>query len=389
MDEVDVVIIGAGIAGSAAAIALARRGWRTLLLDRQRFPRHKVCGEFLSPESLAMLEELEVLDDILDHTPAQIRHASIALHGARELQLSLPGTALGISRFVLDPTLHRRAASCGATIWTEVTASTVAREGSGYVVDLIGHSPGRLHARAVIVATGGTARSGMPGASPRKGAGRRSDKRYLGIKSHFKGVSAGESVELYFWKGGYLGLAPIEGGLVNAAALLNQGGSVGGKGSVLEMLEEACRSNRQLKRRLEGAEPVLGTQAAVSPVHVGKRLSVWDGVALAGDAASVIPPLCGDGMSMALRSGALCAEHADAYLDGRIDLDGWRHGYSVAVRRHLARPQRWGRLMHWSLGQPGLAPLIRQTASAAPALAYRLVQATRLGPMSASSQFNG
>ncbi|WP_020616901.1 NAD(P)/FAD-dependent oxidoreductase [Paenibacillus daejeonensis] len=388
MDETDVAIIGAGIAGSAAAIALARRGWQTVLIDRQQFPRHKVCGEFLSPESLAMLEELTLLDEILDQTPARIRQASLALHGQRELQLALPGTALGISRFFLDSALHRRAADHGALIRTGVTASEVRQEGSRYVVELLGAAKSRIYARAVIVASGAYARSGLPGTSVRGEATKRDRKRYFGIKSHLKGMATGETVELYFWKGGYVGISPVEGGVMNAAGLLVHGEQAGAKG-VLELLEHASRSNRQLQRRLEGAEPIPGTQAAVSPVLLGKRSSVWDGVALAGDAASVIPPLCGDGMSMALRSAALCAEQADAYLAGRIDLLDWQRAYSSAIRQQLARPQRWGRILQWSLSQSALTPFFRQAALAAPFLAHRLVTATRLAPMPVGSGSSG
>ena len=388
MDEVDVAIIGAGIAGSAAAIALARQGWQTVLLDRQQFPRHKVCGEFLSPESLAMLEELTILEEILEQTPARIRQASLALHGQRELQLALPGTALGISRFFLDPALHRRAAGHGAVIRTGVTVSEVRQEGSGYVVELLGTAENCLHARAVIVASGAYARSGLPGTSARGEDGKREKHRYFGIKSHLKGIAASETVELYFWKGGYVGLSPVEGGVMNAAGLLEHGDQGGAKG-VLELLRRASLSNRQLQRRLEGAEPIPGTQAAVSPVLLGKRSSVWDSVALAGDAASVIPPLCGDGMSMALRSAALCAEQADAYLAGRIDLPEWQRAYSAAVHQQLARPQRWGRILQWSLSRPALAPIFRQAALAAPFLANRLVSASRLAPMPVGSGSSG
>ncbi|GBF74479.1 hypothetical protein PA598K_02826 [Paenibacillus sp. 598K] len=377
MADVDVVVIGAGIAGSAAAIALARRGWRTALLDRQRFPRHKACGEFLSPESLAMLAELGLSGAVRASEPAEIREAALLLHGQRELRLPLPGTALGLSRYRLDQMLHDQATASGATLVTGVAASAVRRCDDGYIIEQSGAAAEPLHARAVIVATGSSARSGMPGAHSRAG-GRQ--PRYIGIKTHLDSLAIGGTVELYFWEGGYLGLAPIEGGQVNAAALLRQDATMRGQGSILELLEQACRRHPALERRLRGAQPVPGTQAAVSPVPIGRRLLAWDETALIGDAASVIPPLCGDGMSMALRSALLCAEQADRYLAGRRDLDGWRHAYERELRRQLAGPRRWGRLLQWALGRPGLAPLLREAAVVAPRLARGLVQATRLRP---------
>ncbi|MFS0722889.1 NAD(P)/FAD-dependent oxidoreductase [Paenibacillus sp. 1P07SE] len=378
MDEVDIAIIGAGIAGSSAAIVLARRGWRTVVIDRQRFPRHKVCGEFLSPEALTMLAELGVLERIYDRGPGIIRQAALTLHGQEELRLALPAAALGISRYFLDSALHRQASDDGARIVTGTTVSAVRSQGDGYTIDTRGSECGGFRARAVISACGSAPGRDLPGGALRDPAGGR--LRYLGVKSHYSGMTSGDAVELYFWKGGYVGLAPVEDGIVNVAGLLAHTSAVRERGSVLELLEWACRNNPQLQRRLSGAEPVSGTQAAVSPVPLGKPLTAWQGAALTGDAAIVIPPLCGDGMSIALRTSLLCAAQADAFLSGRISKDIWQRSYEKTVKRQLSRPLRWGRVMQQSLSHPALAPFLAQLARTAPRLASQFVKATRLDP---------
>lgn len=391
----DIAVLGAGIAGSAMAKAMASRGWNVALLDRSGFPKHKVCGEFLSPESLVILAKLGLIEEIAELGPRAIERIHIRLESGGAIELALPGQAFGISRFRLDEALHCAAARSGAVLLTHATVTALRREGEGFVVRyrVRGEST-ELRARIVVGAIGGGAggaarrfpfmredqgegngRSGWP-VSSASGA----SAAAVGIKAHFAEADGARSnaVELYFFRGGYAGVNGIEEGKLNVAAFLEKEDIPRQRPDVKGMLEEACGRSEALARRLAGGKPLADSMAAVSPVVVGARPEPWAGIPLIGDAIARIPPLCGDGMSMALRSAYLCAEHGDAFLRGEETMKEWQRRYTRAIESEFSAPLRWGRFVEYLLRDPGWSRLLPFMARVAPFAAKSLVRATRL-----------
>ncbi len=121
----DVAVVGAGIAGSSLAKALADRGWDTVLIDRQRFPRHKVCGEFLSPESRQMLNAFGLRSHVEALDPSLINRTRLIFNQGDAIDIPLPGTALGVSRHSLDPALHHAALGAGVQVQTAAAVKSV------------------------------------------------------------------------------------------------------------------------------------------------------------------------------------------------------------------------------------------------------------------------
>ncbi|MNJ58317.1 hypothetical protein D3C77_539460 [compost metagenome] len=150
---------------------------------------------------------------------------------------------------------------------------------------------------------------------------------------------------------------------------------------MLSILEAAIQRNRRLAERLATAVPVHDTQAAVAPVYLQHKPSPWNGLPRVGDAAATIAPLCGDGMSMALRSAALCAPLADVFLRGSVSLVEWEQRYTQAIRQEFASPLRWGGLLQWLMSKPTVQQLLPSAARFAPLLANDLFRATRLKPL--------
>ena len=373
----DVAVIGAGIAGSVMAKSLADHGWNTVLFDRKAFPRHKVCGEFLSPESLTMLHKLGLHEAVASLKPSVIHRTSLSLSRGNPLEIALPGTAWGVSRYKLDSALHHAAMSSGVRVQTETTVTSVKPIDQGYLIDTKEH--GDVHGyqvRAVIAACGAT---GLPGLQSQHSRESTSVKgAHLGVKSHYKGIDLDGTVELYFFEGGYLGLSPIEDGLVNVAALLEREAFQHSEKSILGLIEAAWRRQGKLSQRLSSAQPVPGTQAAVAPVKLTRNPLAWDMYPRLGDAAMMLPPLCGDGMSMALRSAGLCAPLASRYLKGEITLAEWERDYTQAIHREFKGPLKWGHRLQGMLAVPYLPQIMLAAAKFTPGLADRFVQATRL-----------
>ncbi|MDN4602451.1 FAD-dependent oxidoreductase [Paenibacillus sp. F6_3S_P_1C] len=370
----DAIVIGAGIAGSTFALQLARQGHQTLLLDRQEFPRHKTCGEFMSPETTEMLNYLGIHLGKQELKPSTMDHAKIIMPQGGEIEAPLPGLAYGISRYELDRILHEQAADAGVEIVTRATITNIHRfDDDSYEVEVKqGNDQIQYRARTVIGAHGSKKPPGMT--SP---AELRDKTAYVGVKSHFQGITIPSRVELYFCKGGYVGISPIEDGIANVAALLTLDTVRGSGKSVKDILQAASLTNERLAVRLAEGIPVQGTQVSIAPLHLSNVPEPWSQYPHIGDAMLMIPPLCGDGMSIALRSALLCAEWTDQYLQGKISFEQWQYEYSKEANREftrlLRRARRIQKLAFAKANKfyPGLARMV-------PGLATYLVKATRL-----------
>ncbi|MDO7907964.1 FAD-dependent oxidoreductase [Paenibacillus sp. JX-17] len=375
--QYDVVVIGAGIAGSTCALQLAGHGYRTLLLDRQEFPRHKTCGEFMSPESREMLELLGIQLEDQGIKPSMMDRARIIMPQGGEIEAGLPGQARGISRYELDRLLHAKAVAAGTELATRTVVTGIRQlKDRSYEVDTLQSGEKiRYHTRTVIGAFGTKKPRGTP-TMP----GMRDDQVYVGVKSHFSGIEVPSRVELYFCEGGYVGISPIEHGKANIAALLTLETVQGSGTSVPDILQAAARTNPKLASRLAEGAPVPDTQVSIAPLHLSNVPEPWSQYPHIGDALLMIPPLCGDGMSIALRSSLLGARWTEHYLSGEIRYEDWQRGYELEANQEftqlLRRARRFQKLAFARTNRfyPGLARLV-------PGLAQYVVKATRLSEM--------
>ncbi|GGG05376.1 FAD-dependent oxidoreductase [Paenibacillus albidus] len=372
--QVDAIVIGAGIAGSSSALQLAQKGHRTLLLDRQAFPRHKTCGEFMSPETREMLEYLGVNPLGLDVTPGMMDKACIIMPHGGVIEAALPGVAFGISRYELDRILHQKASAAGAEIVTKTTVTDIQKlDNDGYEVETRqGNGRIRYRAKAVVGAYGVKKPRGMALADHPP-----DETVYVGVKSHFSGIAVPSQVELYFCEGGYVGFSPIEHGLANVAALLTLDTVQSSGKSVPDILKAASRTNVRLAQRLSEGMPVPGTQVSVAPVRLSEVPEPWSEFPHVGDAMLVIPPLCGDGMSIALRSALLLTGWTDKYLKGEISYAEWQSGYTNEANREFTQLLRRARRIQ-KLAFAKTNRLYPVLARMFPGLAPYLVKATRL-----------
>ena len=373
----DAVIIGAGLAGCSLAIRLSAQGWKTVLIDRQYFPRHKPCGEFLSPEARETLASLGVAEDVERMEPNPIHRARLVLRHGQVLEAALPGTGWGISRYTLDAGLHRAAREAGVEIRDATTVTSIhAREdGGGYIVGTrTGGLSDTLEARTVIAAWGCHRRPDLIDYEEMGQDGH----AYIGIKTHMTGLAGTEAVELYLVPGGYIGIAPVEAGTYNVAALLRRDRLKGAGVKMKELLDFAASGNPLLARRLSEGTPTDGTMISTAPVYLSRRPQPWRMIPHAGDACAMIPPLFGDGMSAALRSGILCASFADRYLRGELSMQDWERLYTEAVHREFSGILRKGRYLQAISGRPSAGRILSGFARLFPPVADSLVKATRL-----------
>lgn len=349
--EHDAVVVGAGPAGSAAAVALASRGYRTLLLEKDLFPRRKVCGAYLAAGALPSLERLGAAGELERLGPERIERGRVSLASGASIDFALKPAGLGISRFALDDLLARRAAEAGAETRFGARVTGIARAPAGFRVHLAGGES--LYARVVIGAWGRW--DALDRSLGRAFLLRRS--RYLGFSSELAGDSAAFAgqVRLYAFLGGYCGLSRVEGGIANLAGIISEGAHRRIGAGWEAVVAHARRSNANLDADLaplaKGPEGFLGT----GPVFFTAKPSAEGGLLMAGDAAGVLDPFSGEGQAAALGSGLLAGETAARCLAGEISCADLPRLYAAAWRARFAHRFAWSarfrRLMlHPSLG---------------------------------------
>ena len=300
----DVLVIGGGPAGAAAAIRLAEDGARVMLVERERTPVHKVCGEFLSGEALSYLERLGL--DLVGMGALPLQR--VALESCRNMN-ALPFPAMSLTRRRLDDQLLRRADASGACVRLGCQVERLERSRALWHATLAGGE--QITAGAVFIACGKHDLRGHP--RPKgKQPGMIAFKMYWHLSAEEAG-SLEHAVELFSFPGGYGGLQPVEDGLVNLCCLV-QGNAFRKLGGRWEALLARMRSSScYLRQRLCHAEPQLEKPLTVSSIPYGFLRQVSDGLWYLGDQAVVIPSFTGDGISLALHTGALAAR---MYLQG-------------------------------------------------------------------------
>jgi flavin-dependent dehydrogenase len=370
----DLIVVGGGPAGTAAAITAARDGARVFLVERGQFPRHKVCGEFVSAESLGLLEALLDSEHVaLLKNAVRIPGARLYLDG-RTLKTAIHPPAASIARLDLDAALWHSAERAGVDVRQRVTVRSVSGTGPFCVMT----TAGDFETLAVINASGRWSNLNPP---PAGNGNRNHGEKWLGLKAHFAEASPEPSVDLYFFAGGYCGVQPVnldplnladetpKLGRVNASAMV--------RADVASSLSEVLARHPLLHERSRKWLP-LTDPVSTSPLAFRDPQPVGDGMLMAGDAVAFVDPFVGDGISLALRSGALAAQCLVAFFQGQNSLAEVTYAYDEAYRERLASVFRSSSRIRRLLGLPStLRKPVLSVLEKAPAVTEYLVRKTR------------
>lgn len=362
----DLIVIGAGPGGCAAAITAARIGMRVLLLERGRYPRHRVCGEFVSAEAIEVLAELLSATNLgLVRSAPKISQSRVFADDC-VLDLAINPPASSIPRFDMDRALWE---SCMQTRVEGHQASMV-QSVHGESLFVVTASTGVFRSLAVVNAAGRW--SFLTNSKFRHSAG---TEPWVGIKGHFFEADPPSRVDLYFFKGGYCGVQPVilrdtdrSQGIVNACAMV--------KAKVATELREVLNLHPALSERSQSWEFVTG-QVRTSPLVFHKPEPVQKGIFQVGDAATFVDPFVGDGISLALRSGVLAAECLHEHFRGS-SLESAAAQYQALYMRRLAPVFRASSALRTLLRVPKL--IRRQALSVlrhAPMITRQMVKMTR------------
>jgi flavin-dependent dehydrogenase len=371
----DVAVIGGGVAGSAAAALLARHGLRVVLFDKGRFPRQKVCGEFLSPEGAEVLRRVGVWPQIRSHDPPAI-HSLALTAGGGEVRRKLPVPGWGVSRWLLDDALWRHAQGVGATTYDRATVTHVEgnlQRGFSLTVRQAGGPSTSVQSRVILCATGRQGQPWVQYRAPNVGVTR----RFVGIKAHFRGVPPNGHVELHTIRHGYCGLAEVNGDVSNLCCWVELRAFRHAGGTPDRFLASALCQNMRLRTRLHMAEPLslpwvttsYADRHAATPTAAG----IWN----LGDAAAMVAPLTGDGMGMALRTAELAATMTSMCFQRGLTWEQASRAYGRQWRREFCPRLRWGRHLEGILLRPSTAYLACLALHLMPPLTAMLYRRTR------------
>lgn len=371
----DVAIVGGGLAGLSLAILLTRQNYKVILFEKEKYPFHRVCGEYISLESWDFLKGLGIALDQLQ-LPA-IRNLQVSSPNGNLLKHRLPLGGFGISRYLLDSTLARLASAAGAGIAEDCKVTDVFLTGDTFVVET---AAGPYRARLVCGSYGKRSNLDVKWKRAFTLAAKSRLNNYIGVKYHIKTDFPADTIALHTFKNGYCGIVKIEDDTYNLCYLTTAGNLQQCGNSLAKMERSILMKNPHLERIFSKSRFLFDAPLAIAQVSFDKKSQAHQHVLMAGDAAGMITPLCGNGMSMALHGSKIAAELIPLYFHGKISLPGLESAYHRNWQKTFSRRLWMGRRIQQLFGNPMLVNGMIRIGKAFPAIVDPLIRRTHGTP---------
>ena len=305
----DIIVIGGGLAGLCNAIHLSKMGKKVLLIEKNEYPKHKVCGEYISNEVLPYLDFLEV--NPFDFGAVRINKFQLSTTKSNIISAKLPLGGFGISRYTLDLVLSEKAKENGVTILQDVVLNITFLKD---VFQVETKDNNTFTSKITIGAFG--KRSLLDVKMGRNFIQKKSP--YLGVKIHVKGNFKEDLVALHNFKGGYCGVSKVENNAINLCYITNYATFKQYK-NIEDFQEQVVFKNNYLKEIFHSSEALFEKPLSISQISFETKKPVENHILMCGDSAGMIHPLCGNGMSMAIQSAQLASKLILNYLNGEIE----------------------------------------------------------------------
>ncbi|MDG2437548.1 Dehydrogenase (flavoprotein) [Polaribacter sp. Hel1_33_78] len=305
----DIIIIGGGLAGLCNAIHLSKFDKKVLLIEKNNYPKHKVCGEYISNEVLPYLEFLDI--NPFNFGAVKIDRFELSTTKGNLISAKLPLGGFGISRYKLDFELSKKAIKNGVTILKDIVLNVDFSNDSF----LVQTKENKKYTSKITIGAFGK-RSVLDVKMNRNFIQKKSP--YLGVKIHVKGNFPEDLVALHNFKGGYCGVSKVENNAINLCYITNFLSFKKYK-NIDDFQQKVVFQNHFLKEIFNGSEAIFEKPLTISQISFVTKNPVENHILMCGDSAGMIHPLCGNGMSMAIQSAQMASKLILNYFNGELN----------------------------------------------------------------------
>uniref|UniRef100_UPI00404A6C00 NAD(P)/FAD-dependent oxidoreductase n=1 Tax=Flavobacterium sp. TaxID=239 RepID=UPI00404A6C00 len=343
-----VVIVGGGLAGLTAAIHLLKFDIKVLVVEKNSYPKHKVCGEFISNEILPYFDYLKV--DIEPLQPTKINKTVISTQTGDAIKSDLPLGGFGISRFALDNYLFQEVILRGGV----VKQATVRDISFNDAIFTIQTSENQIFTSKIVLACFGK-RTQLDIQMKRPFIQKKSP--WLAVKAHYELPFESDLVALHNFEGGYCGVSKVENNRVNICYLVRFETFKNFK-NIDAFQETIVFKNPHLKAIFQGAKPVFEKPLTISQISFEKKSQVENHILMLGDTAGLIHPLCGNGMAMAIHSAKIASELCIDFLNQKINRETFEISYQKKWNKTFQNRLRMGKWLSKILLNPTFTQIL-------------------------------
>jgi flavin-dependent dehydrogenase len=371
----DLAIVGGGLAGLALSIQTVKSGYKVILFEKEQYPFHRVCGEYISLESWDFLQGLGV--DLRSLDVSYIKRLSVSdIHG-RTFEQKLPLGGFGISRYKLDHVLAQIAKQAGVIVYESTRVNGIHFSNGHFSIESV---KGNFISKVVAGSFGKRSNLDVKWKRPFVVAKKNKLNNYIGVKYHIRYDFPGDLIALHNFKNGYCGISKVEGNQYCLCYLTTAGNLQNSNNDIRKMEQNILSVNPHLKKMFSDCERLWKEPVTISQISFDKKNLVEDHVLMVGDAAGMITPLCGNGMSMAMHASKIASEEILKFLEGKISRELMEHNYTSKWKELFNDRLKMGRILQRLMLNEWLIRLTIQIGKKFPSFMRVLIKQTHGSP---------
>lgn len=368
----DVIIIGGGLAGLTSAVHLSMQGLQVTLIEKSGYPRHKVCGEYISNEITPYLLWLGI--DVSLLKPVAISKFEFTTQNGKMAKAELPLGGFGISRYSLDNLLYQKAKANGCSV-IEETVIDVSFSKETFTVKTLNKI---LLSRIVLGAFG--KRSNVDQVLSRAFILKKKKSPWLAVKGHYSGNFPNDVVGLHNFSGGYCGVSKVENDVINICYLADYATFKKYK-NIEDYQKNVLYQNRHLKFIFENSTLLFEKPITISQISFDSKQPVENHIIMIGDTAGLIHPLCGNGMAMAIHSAKIASELVLDFQSGHISRKILEKKYIKKWNQYFGRRVLIGRILAKILTQKKITNVLLRFVTSFPKMLPLIIRQTHGKPI--------